>query len=213
MTKVLIADDHQMFLDGLKALLADSDQVQIVAQALNGEEVLDSLKETELDLAVLDINMPKLDGIATTIRIKEEFPNIKVLILSMYNTPEFITHVLEAGADGYILKNTGKRELEFAISKIMEGKTFYGEAITQTMMESYRKPVKEEPQRVPLTRREKDILREIINELTTAEIAEKLFISTHTVESHRKNMLAKIGARNTAGLVKYAIESGILDGE
>jgi two-component system nitrate/nitrite response regulator NarL len=213
MINILLADDHQMFLDGMKALLSDSEGITVVAQALNGREVMEQLDKTSIDLVILDINMPEMDGVETTIAMQQSHPNIKVLILSMYNEKEFIAKILKAGADGYILKNTGRKELESAIRVINGGGQFFGKAVTETLLESYRQPPTRSTSKfeVQLTRREKDVLREIVNEFTTSEIAEKLFISSHTVESHRKNLLSKLAVRNTAGLVKLAIQHSLLD--
>lgn len=212
MINVVIADDHQMFIDGIKSLLINEPNIRISGEALNGKEVLSLLDEEPADLVLMDINMPVMDGIAATTAIREKHPGTRVLILSMHNDQEMITRILEAGASGYILKNTGKEELLSAINHVQEGDSYFSQAVTHTLMRSMmpgaRRQENQEPD-VPLTRREKDVLCGIVNELTTAEIAAELNISPHTVESHRKNLLSKIGVRNTAGLVRYAIQNGI----
>ncbi len=213
--KVLLADDHELILEGLKLILAQDERVEIVGEAFNGQEVLDKLQRiSELDIVILDINMPQKDGIEVTKEIKATYPEVKVLILSMYNRKEFVRKLVEAGTDGYILKNAGKAELLKAITSLAKGEPFYGQEITQTMMKAYQKSkIFDNPMDVNLSAREKEIVALIANEeATTAEIAEKLFISPHTVDTHRKNILAKLGVKNTAGIVKYAIQTGIIKG-
>lgn len=213
--KVLLADDHELILEGLKLLLAQDERVEIVGEAYDGQEVLDKLMGIpELDIVILDINMPKKDGIEVTKEIKATYPEIKVLILSMYNRKEFVRKLVEAGTDGYILKNAGKAELLKAITALAKGEPYYGQEITQTMMKAYQKSkIFDNPMDVNLSVREKEIVALIANEeATTAEIAEKLFISPHTVDTHRKNILSKLGVKNTAGIVKYAIQTGIIKG-
>ena len=212
MINVVIADDHQMFIDGIESLLVDKDNIHIAGHALNGKEVLSLLDVMPVDLVLMDINMPVMDGIEATIRIRAEHPGVRVLILSMHNDRDMITRILEAGASGYILKNTGKDELLTAINHVDQGENYFSAAVTQTMMRSMmpgsRDAAPQEPD-IPITRRERDVLCGIVNELTTAEIADDLNISKNTVESHRKNLLSKIGVRNSVGLVRWALENGI----
>ena len=211
MINVVIADDHQMFIDGIESLLVDVDNIHITGHALNGKEVLSLLGEAPVDLVLMDINMPIMDGIEATLRIREEYPSVRVLILSMHNDREMIARILEAGAAGYILKNTGKDELLNAINHVYEGDNYFSAAVSNTIMRGMmggRASEEQEPD-VPITRRERDVLCGIVNELTTAEIADDLNISKNTVESHRKNLLSKTGVRNTAGLVRWALENGI----
>lgn len=205
MIRILIADDHQMFIDGIRSLLAPEADIEIMAEALNGNEVLFRLSELSVDLVLMDINMPRLNGLDTTKIIKEKYPETKVLMVTMYNTPEYISELAEAGADGYILKDTGKQELLSAIRTVSSGKNFYSQEVMRTMIQNERDKkakIVNDPQ---LSKREIEVLKLIAQEFTTQEISEKLFISTHTVETHRKNLLDKLGARNVAGLVKYAI--------
>ena len=210
MINILIADDHQMIIDGLKSMLAAEGEMQVVGEACNGKEVLARLKQVAVDLILMDINMPELDGIDTTRKLKAQYPRVKVLILTMYNKPEFIRNLMEAGADGYILKNTGKEELLLAIHQLHAGQPYWGKEVTKTVMESLRRGGANNS--FSLTKREKEILKLIVAECTTPEIAEKLFISPFTVETHRKNLLSKLNAKNTAGLVKWAVENGYVVG-
>lgn len=209
MIKVLLADDHQIIIDGLRFILDQEETVEVVGEASDGREVLDKLKNREVDIVILDINMPVLDGIDTMIRIRESHPEVKVLMLTMYNNAEFIKKLNQAGADGFILKNTGKEELMTALNTLSEGKTYYGQEVTKTLLDSQNKS--KQPDKIELTKREKEVLGLLADGLTTSEISEKLFISTHTVESHRKNLLSKFRVKNTTGLVKFAYQNGILN--
>jgi two-component system, NarL family, nitrate/nitrite response regulator NarL len=211
--KIMIADDHQMFIDGIKALLLTNKGYLIVGEAKNGKQVLDVLGNIETDIILMDVNMPVLDGIETTKQVIKKYPKVKVLMLTMFNTRDYIEKVLKAGAHGYILKNTGKEELQEAISKLMEGESYFSKEVTEKIMQGLQriKETQNDPMNIELTEREKDVLKWIVEELTTLEIAEKLFISHHTVETHRKNLVSKLNVKNTAGLVKYAIKNGIVN--
>lgn len=208
MIKVLLADDHQIIIDGLRYILDQEETVEVVGEASNGQEVLDKLKNRKVDIVILDINMPILDGIDTMIKIRQSYPDIKVLMLTMYNNAEFVKKLNQAGADGFILKNTGKEELMSALNSLTEGKTYYGQEVTKTLLDSQN--TSSQPQKVELTKREKEVLNLLADGFTTIEISEKLFISTHTVESHRKNLLSKFRIKNTTGLVKHAFQNGII---
>ena len=211
---VLLADDHELVLDGLKLILSQRDDIEVVGEAHDGETILYLLtKIPELDVVVLDINMPKKDGIQVTKEIKERYPEVKVLILSMYNRKEFVKNLIDAGIDGYILKNAGKMELLKAIDTLVTGEPYYGDEITKTIMKSYQKnKVFDNPSDVALSEREKEIVALIANENTTQEIAEKLFISPYTVDTHRKNILSKLDVKNAAGIMKFALQTGIIKG-
>lgn len=211
MIKILIADDHQMFIDGIKALLKNEKEIKVVGEALNGEEVLSLLKKEKADIILLDINMPKMDGIEATREIKKKFPDVKIIILTMHNKNEFISGLANEGASGYVLKNTGKRELLDAIESVYEGKTFFSKEVTETIIQNlYKRPSEQKMEYAQLTEREKDVLKLIAQEFSTKEIADKLFISPNTVETHRKNLMSKINAKNIAGLVKFALQTGLI---
>ena len=212
MIRVLIADDHQMFIDGVKALLANETDIKTKGQALNGKEVLKYLKNNIVDIVLMDINMPILDGIEATKIISKEFPYVKVLILTMHNNIEYVNRIINAGALGYILKNTGKKELIEAIVKVYNGEKFYSREVTATMVESFNSHTKPEPKKenIKLSRREFEILKLISQEQTTIEIAKELNISQHTIDTHRRNLLNKLNVRNTAGLIKYALSNNII---
>ena len=212
--KILIADDHQMLLDGLRLLCSADPAISILGEALDGESLLQALdKEEEVDLVILDINMPKKDGIEVTKAIKTKNPEVKVLILNTYNKPEFVRQLMESGIDGYLLKNSGRAELLKAVHTLHQGLPYYSGEITQTIARSYqRQRVFDNPDVIELSDREKEIIRCIANEMSTAEIADTLCISVHTVNSHRKNILSKLQVKNSTGITRYALQSGIVKG-
>lgn len=202
-----------MFIDGIKSLLASNRLFEIVGEAHNGQEVLTQLETIKVDLLLLDMNMPVMDGMVTLRLTKEKHPAIKVIMLTMFSTRDYIEKLLKAGADGYILKNTGKEELTLGIETVMRGQSFFSREVTERIMEGLqgKKTGKNSLGQVELTEREKDVLKLIVKEMTTQEIAEKLFISTNTVETHRKNLISKLNVKNIAGLVKYAIQNGMAE--
>lgn len=208
MTNIIIADDHCLVVEGIKLMLRSQPDIHIVGEAYCGEEVIKLVKNTDkVDLVIMDINMPGQNGIKATEYLKEHYPHVKVLVLTMYKKPEFIRQLLKSGASGYILKNTEMESLLDAVRTISSGGTFFTQEISRTVMDSL---VGQPRNRTfELTQREKDVLRLIVEECTTTEIADRLYISTHTVETHRKNLLSKLNVRNTVGLVKYALENGI----
>lgn len=213
MIKILIADDHQMFIDGLKSILSQQEQCEIIAKANNGLEVLEQLKMHAIDVVLMDVNMPEMDGIEATKMVRELHPEVKILMLTMFNTRDYIEKLLKAGAHGYILKNTGKDELIEAIEKVNSGESFFSEEVKLKIMEGLqqKKNLEKDMFNIELTEREKQVLTLIVKEYTTNEIAEELFISPHTVETYRKNLTSKLPVKNIAGLVRYAIQMGLVD--
>lgn len=213
MIRIIIADDHLMFIDGLKSLLRTMKNIQVTGEAVNGRQLIDLLEKTPADLILMDVNMPVMDGADATRLIRIKYPDIKILMLTMFNTRDHIEKLLRAGAHGYILKNTGKKELQDAIESLMKNRSFFSKEVTERIMEGLQK--KRSADKISLaaelTEREKDVLRLIAQELTTQEIADKLFLSFHTIETHRKNLISKLNVRNTAGLVKYAVQQGYVD--
>ena len=213
--KILLADDHQMFLDGLCALLSKIAYVEIVAAVNNGAQLLEKLKTIKGDLAIVDLHMPVTDGLAATKMIRELYPSVKVLGLTMDNELETIQEMLEAGASGYILKNTGKAELELAILQVMKGENYLSQSISIQLAQNLflkKKAVTEEISELDLlTERETEILKMVALENSNAEIAEKLYISPKTVETHRKNLMKKIGVRNSLGIYKFALKHKLVN--
>lgn len=210
MTRVLIADDHQMFVDGLKSLLEDEKEVRVVGEAKNGLEVLEICSREAVDIAIMDINMPVMDGIQTSRELSKKYPSVKILGLSMYNDRDYISDILKAGAMGYILKNTGKENLLNAISTIQSGGNYLSEEVSKTLLSTFIRNTPYEQAMEKLSDRELEVLEAIASGLKTHEIGEKLFISKNTVETHRKNLLYKLKARNTAELVNNAYKQRLI---
>ena len=210
MIKVLIADDHQMFIDGLRSLLDGSQDISVVGEARNGQEVVEICEHQQVDIVIMDINMPEMDGIQATRELLRKHPNIKVLGLSMYNDREYISDILKAGARGYILKNTGKETLLNAIRSLQSGGSFLADEVSKTLLNSFIKNPAFGHIIEKLSDREKEVLECIATGLTTHEIADQLFISKNTVETHRKNLLYKLKARNTAELVNNAYKQRLI---
>lgn len=210
--KVLLADDHKIVRDGIKLMLEPQAGIDVVAEAENGREVLKKLQDQVVDLVVMDINMPEMDGINATKAIKDKYPDMKVLALTMSNDDLHIRQMIQAGASGYIMKSAGRNELKDAIYTIMDGKHYFSDEATQSIMMDLvkGKGKSSSPDPIHITDRELEILELIVKEFTNQEIAEKLYISSRTVDAHRRNLLQKTGARNTAGLVKYAFQHNIV---
>ena len=212
--KILIADDHQLVIDGIELMLSTEKDLVCVATARTGHEVLSQVKETAVDLVILDINMPELNGVETCRLLQRDHPGIKILALSMLREASLIKLMLKHGAHGYVLKSAGKEEVLQAIHKIFAGERYYSGEVAEVIMASLSGEPPKEKKQSPfpqLSRREKQVLRLIMDEFTTAEIGEQLNISFGTVETHRRNLLIKLGARNTAGLVRTTLEYGLLD--
>jgi DNA-binding NarL/FixJ family response regulator len=209
---IIIADDHSMFLDGLTSILAEEKSINIILTAKTGTQVLKYLRintDEKIDLVITDINMPEMDGVELNAAIKEEFPQIKTLIVSMLEDAKKIKILTEANANGYISKNAEKAELLKAIKSILEGQNYFSPRIKQILMEAMFS-AKSEPE-ISLSKRETEVLKLIAQEFTTQEIADQLFLSKHTIESYRKNLISKLGVRNLAGLTRYAVEKGMLE--
>ncbi len=206
---ILIADDHQMFIDGIKSLLRKEAHIKIVGEVANGLEALDFLETQQVDLLITDINMPKMDGLALTKKVKQHYPETKVLVLSMHDDKQVISEILLAEAEGYILKNTGKEELTKAINYIVEGSTHYSKEVLTIMMQQLKKQEQNNQETKTLTERELEILKLIVQEYSTAAIADKLFISPRTVDTHRKNIMQKTQSKTIIGLIKFAFHNGI----
>ena len=211
--KVLLVDDHKIVRDGIKLMLEPQAGIDVVAEAENGEKVIGLLQELPVDVIVMDINMPKMNGIVTTKIVKEKYPGIKVLALTMSSDDTHIRQMVQAGASGYIMKSAGREELTTAIHEVMEGKHYFSDQATQSIMMDLvkNKGKSSAPDPIHITERETEVLQMIVKEHTNQEIAEKLYISPRTVDAHRRNLLQKTGARNTAGLVSYAFQHGLVN--
>jgi len=203
--KVLIADDHRILLDGLVTMLQDSPNIEVVSTAANGEEVLLKLPSYYVDVLLMDIQMPVLDGYETAKIVKEKFPDTRILILSMHSERVFIEKLYSTGISGYLLKSAGKDEIISAIEKVANGEKYYSAEVTTAILnrESNKLATITSSE---LTRREREILQLISSGLSNPAIAEKLFLSTDTIKTHRKNIMRKLDVNNTAQLVKYALD-------
>ncbi len=212
MIKLLVVDDHKLVREGIIAMLRNNNRLEIVAEADNGRQALEFIQMHSVDIVLMDINMPEMDGIETTTAIGKNYPEVKVLGISMHKDEVNIIAMLKAGASGYILKNSDKHTLHKAIMQVHSGNTFFPPDVAEIVMNHHlQKKRRTIPKEEVLTNREKEVLYWIVEGLTNSEIAEKLFISKRTVDSHRNNLLEKLNAKNTAALVKYAVKYGIAD--
>jgi DNA-binding NarL/FixJ family response regulator len=208
---IVIADDHQIVIDGLQFLLSTEKHLNIVYTANNTNNVLNYLEDKkDVQLVITDINMPTISGIELCRKIKETYTDIKVLILSMYSSKEVVKEAILAEADGYMLKNGGKEKLLEAIHRVTNDGTYYSEEIIPIIYGQIQKDKKINDSLVQLSEREKEILILIAKEFSSEQIAEKLFISIKTVGNHRQNILAKCDCKSSVGLVKYAIKAGLI---
>lgn len=209
MIRVCIVDDHKMVIEGFQLLLKDEEDILVVGHALNAEGAIETMEEIAPDVILLDINMPGMNGIDACKCLVKQIPNVKIIAITMHKESSLIKMMLGNGAKGYVLKNAGKDELVEAIHTVYKGKMYLDDVSNEVIINtlSDKKRGNASSGLFPkLSRREKEVLNLILNEHTTQEIADKLFISFGTVETHRRNMLIKTGTRNTAGLVRVALE-------
>ena len=206
--KIILVDDHQMFRDGVKSVLSDEENIDIVGEVGNGKDLFKLLESTRPDLIITDISMPDISGIEVAKSISENYSDIKILILSMHSNEEFITKALSVGANGYLPKDTAMAELLEAIHTIYKGENYFNKEISDTILKSLRnKSQKNEGK--SLTNREKEIIELVVEGLTNKEIADKLFISIRTVDSHKNNIMQKLNLKSSIELVKYAIKNNL----
>ncbi len=208
--KILLADDHQLFRNGLKILLDAFDDFEISGEAGNGEEVLRIIENTNCNVVLMDIDMPVMDGIEATRRAIEINPDIKIIALSMYGEEEYYHRMVEAGAKGFILKDSDINEVKDAIITVYNGATWFSQELLQNVIRRI-KSRETETSHANLSKREKEILLKICEGLSNQEIADTLFISKRTVDKHRANLLGKTQSKNTASLILYAIKNKIIE--
>ena len=210
--KIILADDHKIFREGIRSILEKEKDMEVVDEAANGEELLEKLAGTKVDVIILDLDIGKPNGIEVTEIIDRKYPEINILILSMIGLHDFVIQALEMGATGYILKNTGKDEVITAIRSVAKGDSYFSKEVSSILVEELNKPktLKKRSEGIPLTAREIEVLQLIAQEFSNPEIAERLYISIRTVDTHRRNLLEKLSLKNTAGLVKYAITKGLV---
>ncbi|NER17745.1 response regulator [Spongiivirga citrea] len=210
-TKIAITDDHVMVAKGIAAMLADTKEIEVVATYQTGNETLESIKNDAPDVLLLDINLPDINGIDLCKTVLKSSKDLKIIAITNYEDTSFVKRILKNGAHGYLLKNTDKIELLEAFKTVLSGEQYLQKDIQKKLLNQSLGQKKEKTLFTKLTRREKEVLQAISEELTTQEIADKLFVSAKTVETHRMNLMSKLGARNSVGLVKTAMELDLLD--
>lgn len=212
--KLVIADDHNLFRKGMVAMLNQIPDFQLVGEAANGKELLDLLAKTQADIALLDLQMPVMDGVETTEHIHTQFPDLKVIIVSMHEEDRFIIHLLEKGVNGYLLKDSEPGEVENAIRRVMIDGYYYSDFVSKALHRKLVTRASPPPptfnNKIHLSTREREVLQYLCEGLSTLEISQKLFVSPRTVEGHRLRLLEKTTTRNTAGLVAYAFKNDLL---
>ncbi len=208
MIKILLADDHQMFIDGMKSFLKTEPNIEVVGQALNGEDILQELQRMAVDVIIMDVRMPNMDGIEATRRIKQLYPDVKVLVLSMFNEKSYISQLMELGASGYILKEKSYEELVMAINNVYAGKPHFGLEVLTTATTVSPEDTEHD---ISLTKREIEVLIKIAEGHTSEEIARLLIVQKTTIDTHRRNLLDKLGLKRSTQLVRYAIKKGYVN--
>jgi DNA-binding NarL/FixJ family response regulator len=210
--KIVLADDHQILLDGLKALFEKQDELAIAGIYNNGADLFADLQNTMPDIAIIDINMPGLNGLELALKIKKDYPGIKVIALSMFDDIVHIMQLIKAGVSAYLFKNAGNTKLLEAIMEVKTGNTYFPPEVTARIT-AFTKAEKAKQYEIPaptLTGRELEILKLIALEYSNAQIGNTLFISERTVETHRKNMLRKTNHKNMVGLLKYVLDNHLI---
>ncbi len=210
MIRLLVADDHQILLDGFASMFESIEDLVVVGTATNGQEVLDFLKETKVDVILMDINMPVLNGVEACKKIKKKYNDIHVIALSMYKQPSYVKRMIQYGASGYLLKNDSIEEIDCAIRAVLNGEQYISQQLKFNLENwDFIRAKKNKPV-FNVSSREIEVLQLLSKGHTDQEIAAKLYISFHTVNSHRKNLVAKFNAKNTAQLIRITMEKGII---
>ena len=211
--QVCLVDDHQIVLEGLGLLIGSAEDIHCVFTATGATEALSQMNHFPVDLVLTDIELPEMDGIAFCRQLKEKFPAVKVIALTMFNELSLIRQMIDAGADGYLLKNAGREELLTAIRRVHSGKNHFSSEIAEILVRGDKKERPKTSSIPSLSGREKQIVRLIMEEYTSAQIADSLQISLNTVETHRRNIMSKLNSKNTAGIVRTVLQHGLLDDE
>ena len=214
MIRVAIADDHKLFREGLRFLMDQMNDLDVVLEASNGRELLDEIRSHNPDILLLDLDMPEVDGLEVLKELRPEMPDLGIIILTMHSDSKMVAYLMELGANSYLLKDTSPEEFHKAIISVMEEGFYFNKMVSQAMLTGLKGQSKKKPTlgyNEALTSREVEVLELICQEFTAKEIADKLFISHRTVEGHRKNLIEKLGVKNTAGLIVKAIKEGIIE--
>lgn len=211
--KIAIADDYKIFREGLKVGLSADDNLEVIFEADNGEDLLNSLASQTPDVILMDLKMPIIDGMEATKEVRKKYPSVKVLVVSMYDDDKFIIHLMEIGANGYILKNAEPDEIRKSIYAVHENGYYFNDLVNKALLKKLVLKNNLKPsfnQNVDLTEREMQVLKLICEEKTANEIGKEIFLSPRSVEGIRQRLIEKVGVRNTAGLVMFAIKNGIV---
>jgi DNA-binding NarL/FixJ family response regulator len=212
--KIAIADDFKIFREGLKVGLSADDAMEVLFEADNGEELVKALETNTPDVIIMDLKMPLMDGMEATKIVRKNYPQIKVLVVSMYEDDKFIIHLMENGANGYLLKNAEPDEIRRAIYSVYENGYYFNDLVNKALLKKLVLKNNLKPsfnQNIDLTEREQEVLKLICEEKTAAEIGKEIFLSPRSVEGIRQRLIEKVGVRNTAGLVMFAVKNGIVD--
>jgi len=212
--KIAIADDYKIFRDGLKVGLSADENLDVIMEADNGEDLLKELEKKSPDVILMDLKMPIMDGMEATKVIRKKFPSVKVLVVTMYEDDKFIIHLMENGANGYLLKNAEPEEIRKSIYAVYENGYYFNDLVNKALLKKLVLKNNLKPsfnQNIDLTEREQEVLKLICEEKTAAEIGKEIFLSPRSVEGIRQRLIDKVGVRNTAGLVMFAVKNGIVD--
>ena len=212
--KIAIADDYKIFRDGLKVGLLNDENLEVVLEADNGEDLLAGFEKNLPDVVIMDLKMPIMDGMEATTIIKKKYSSVKVLVVTMYEDDKFIIHLMENGANGYLLKNADAEEIKKSIYAVHENGYYFNDVVNKALLKKLVLKGNFKPsfnQNVELTERELEVLKLICQEKTAVEIGKEIFLSPRSVEGIRQRLIEKVGVRNTAGLVMFAIKNGIID--
>lgn len=209
--RIIIVDDHEFFRSGVKMVINKLKYAKVVAEASNGKEFLEVIKDKEADIILMDIEMPIMNGIEATEKALEEYPDLKVVALTMFNDEEYIDRMVDAGASGFLLKNISKEILDQALQSIASGNTYYSPELWEYFSKKISQEKKAGEMEQQFTKREMEILTLICDGLSNKEIADKLFISERTVVGHKSNLLAKTNTKSTIGLLSYAIKNKLVE--
>ncbi len=212
--KIAIADDYKIFRDGLKVGLSADENLDVMMEADNGEDLLKALETTIPDVILMDLKMPIMDGMEATKAVRKKYPSIKVLVVTMYEDDKFIIHMMENGANGYLLKNAESEEIRKSIYAVHENGYYFNDVVNKALLKKLVLKNNLKPsfnQNIDLTEREQQVLKLICEEKTAAEIGKEIFLSPRSVEGIRQRLIEKIGVRNTAGIVMFAVKNGLAD--
>ena len=212
--KIAIADDYKIYRDGLKVGLSPDDNLEVIFEADNGEDLMKGLETITPDVIIMDLKMPIMDGMEATKEVRKKYPSIKVLVVTMYDDDKFIIHLMENGANGYLLKNTEQDEIRKSIYSVHENGYYFNDVVNKALLKKLVLKNNLKPsfnQNVELTEREMEVLKLICEEKTAAEIAKEIFLSPRSVEGIRQRLIEKVGVRNTAGLVMFAVKNNMVD--